>query len=153
MAEATAGDVTKVALTEIPDQRVVTALRTGEGNLKLIAWDVSNPVISRRQGDDDEPLTDNTAGPIREVSITAWEPDAFTVGDDVAVAVRTNAGDLKIISWAVLPSGDFTRSGDSGDLAGAADLVNISWSRISKRLVTAIRDGDNNLRLITWRGY
>ncbi|EKV01691.1 hypothetical protein Lepto7375DRAFT_3869 [Leptolyngbya sp. PCC 7375] len=153
LAEATAGDISKVDLTEIPGQRVVTAVRTGEGTLKLIAWDVSHPEFIHRQGDDDEPLNQNTAGPIREVSITAWEPDAFTPGDDVAVAVRTNAGDLKIISWSVLPSGDFTRSGDSGDLAGAANLVNISWSRISKRLLTAIRDEDNNLRLITWRGY
>ncbi len=153
LAEATAGAITDVALTQIPDQRVVTAVRTDEGTLKLIAWDIDDPTRIDRMGDDDEPLNQDTAGAVSDIDITAWNPDEFTFGEDIAVAVRTSSGDLKIIAWTVSVLGNFTRVGDSGTLAGAADLVNISWSNTSEKLVTAIRDDDNNLRLITWRGF
>lgn len=153
IASADAGAVTQIALTKITATRVVTAVRTEEGTLKLISWSAAQLGSIQRQGDDDEPLNQNTAGAVSEIALTRWEPDASTIGEDIAVAVRTGSGDLKIIAWAVGPSGNFTRVGDSGALAGAADLINISWSNTSDRLVTALRDDDDNFRIVTWRGF
>ena len=65
-------------------------------------------------------------------------------------AVRTQSGTLKLIAWNVSAAGAFTRTGDSGDQAGAATNIAIAANTTGNRFVTACRSGSGRLLLIAW---
>jgi hypothetical protein len=113
---------------------LITAVRTGAGNLKLISWrlDAGTGTITRLGDSDDQ------AG---EVGLIA-----LSVQGNVAVtAVRTGSGDLKLISWGVAEDGTtISRLGDSGSQAGAVSEIAMAGT------VTAVRAGNGNLKLISW---
>ena len=72
-------------------------------------------------------------------------------GEEWVTAVRTSAGDLKLLSWRVDAAGtSIQRAGDSGAAAGRASLIAIVPLR-EDRFVTALRAGDGRLMLIGWR--
>ena len=122
-----------------PDQ-VVTAVRPQNGNLKLIVWDTSSDGKTiTRLGD-----SGNQAG----------APDIIAVASlnlgRVITAVRTDAGNLKLICWGIFDGGKIvTRLGDSGNQAGITDLISLT-SVGSSQVVTAVRTNEKNLKLIVW---
>lgn len=68
----------------------------------------------------------------------------------IVTAVRTQAGTLKIIAWNVAAGGAITRTGDSGNLAGAATSLAIARNTTGSRFVTACRAANGSLLLISW---
>jgi hypothetical protein len=124
----------------------VTACRTGAGNLLLISWEVEADGEARRvrrRGD-----SRDQAGDARTIKIAALSDSLFVT------AVQTGAGELKLITWELRADNSLTRTGDSGEQAGA--VSEISLVRISPdtsgnhRVVTSVRAGDGELVLIGW---
>jgi hypothetical protein len=132
-----AGSVQDIAVARIADRRILTAVRTGEGTLKLISWNVSDSGSVSRRGD-----SGDQAGSARSIDIAR--------GQRLVTACRDGDGDLKLISWNVPDSGAISRAGDSGNQAGTASLVRIV-ALPPDLFLTACRDGDGDLKLISWR--
>ena len=127
--------------TNLSTYRLATAVRDGGGNLKVIAWDINDSGRVTRLGDDG-------AGAVSLVSATALSD--FTI----ATAVRDGGGNLKVIAWNVDGDGNVTRRGYDG--AGAVSLVSAAtvWHSSAEfpdtDVVTTVRDGGGNLKVIAW---
>lgn len=133
-----AGAVSEVAsIPGAQNGRVITAVRTADGTLKLISWQVSAAGALSRLGD-----SGNLAGAATSIDIAR--------GRLFVVACRTAAGTLKLISWNVSVAGAITRRGDSSDQAGNATNIKIA-SLGTTLFVTACRAEDGHLLLISWR--
>lgn len=136
-----AGDASSIDIAR--GSRVVTACRTASGTLKLISWDVTaNGTITRR-GD-----SGSLAGAATAIKIEAVSNTLFVT------ACRTGSGTLRLISWRLNANGSFTRLADSGNAAGAiseVSLLKLPFSGSAERVVTSVRDGDGDLKLIVWR--
>ena len=135
-----AGEVTAVAVCALSDSLVVAAMRNGSGNLELISWRLDSAGNFQRLGTAE-------AGGIWAVGITA-------IDHVRVVAVMQNASlNLELIVWDVAEGGDFTRRGE-GD-AGAVSAVAIAaWDgAIVNNVVTAMRNGSQDLELISWDLY
>jgi hypothetical protein len=132
-----AGTVSEIAsVTGAQNGRVITAVRTAQGALKLISWQVGAGPISRLGDSGDQ------AGAASNIDIAR--------GARVVTALRNGSTNLMLISWDVTANGTITRRGDSGNQAGTA--TNIKIVAISNTLfVVACRTGDGNLRLISWQ--
>jgi hypothetical protein len=128
-----AGAVSEIAIAE-----TVTAVRTGSGNLKLISWNVSP------DGKTIQRLGDREAGEATKIAISRFSPTRFVT------AVRAGNGRLKLIAYDVSSTGTITRTGDSGNLAGAVSDIALA-TPAQNNLVTAVRDGSRNLFVISWR--
>ncbi len=141
-SEISAGVVKDVRIVEPASNYVLVAVRGQDDELKLIAYNVLfNGGFSR--------VGEHTAGKIRALAMTTTRgPDRKAV-----TAVRTWDGDLKVIAWDI----QFSRNGATsvvrlGDAsAGAISAVSISRARNFNGVFTAVRDGDNQLRIIPWR--
>ena len=134
-----AGEASNLAIAKFGKH--VVACRTAAGNLKLISWDVSTAGSIVRRGD-----SGNQAGEASVIRLVALRDGTFLV------ACRTGAGALKLISWRLNDDGSLTRLADSGAAAGAVSeiaLVDVSGAG-GNRVVTAVRDGDGDLKLIAW---
>jgi len=145
-----AGEVSEIALTR-GLAGTVTAVRTGSGNLKLIAWDdgLGQGPIQR--------LTDssNQAGEATLINIQPVDPIGGEA--DLVTAVRTGAGNLKLIAWEAKQGGPIKRLGDSGDQAGKVKLIALSMPQRPPGIpdapfiaLTAVRTASGKLKLITW---
>jgi Metallo-peptidase family M12B Reprolysin-like len=136
-----AGEATLIRSALDPRGRVVTAVRDGSGDLKLITWGVSsNGATVQRLGD-----SGSAAGGIGGNSLAS-------LPDGVVSAVRTDSGTLKLIAWTVNASGSLTRRSDSGSQAGEASSINLI-SNIGVNgltMVTPVRTGSGTLKLIGW---
>jgi hypothetical protein len=142
-----AGEATMIrAVRESFVGHVITACRAGNGSLKLISWEISG------NGDTVTRLNDShtLAGAIGDNSLMS-RPDGKLIS-----AVRTAAGNLKLIGWKVDVAGKFTRTGDSeGQEAGAASLITLCQEGLGfepARIVTGVRTASNTLKLISWAG-
>lgn len=133
-----AGAVSEIAsVSGAQSGRVITAVRTSQGTLQLISWQVSGTGSIARLAD-----SGNQAGAASNIDIAR--------GSRVVTALRSGSGNLLLISWDVSATGTITRRADSGNQAGAAtDIKIIAVS--STLLVVACRTGDGNLRLISWQ--
>lgn len=69
------------------------------------------------------------------------------VDSTMVTAVRTAAGQLRLIAWRINDAGPVTRLGDSGETAGAASDIDIAKGA---RFVVACRDGSGHVKLISW---
>jgi hypothetical protein len=83
--------------------------------------------------------------------------EACNLGNNrVATAVRDSGGHLKLVSWTALSDGTITPSDEKVATSLTQPAVVLPVSEIamdslsSTRLVTAIRDSQDRLRLITW---
>ena len=133
-----AGTVSEIAATVgAQSGRVITAVRTAQGALRLISWQVSgsNPVA--RLGD-----SGDQAGAASSIDIAR--------GSRVVTALRDGSTNLMLISWDVTAAGAITRRGDSGNQAGTATAIKIV-AVTNTLFVTACRTGDGDLRLISWQ--
>lgn len=137
-----AGEVHEVALSLLADRKAVTAVRAGNGTLKLISWAVSSDFrVITRLGD-----SGTLAGAASLIEATATI-DASTL----VTAVRAGNGKLKLISWRLEANGSFTRLGDSGDQAGEVGVVAVSaLGNQSRIVVTAVRAANGRIKMIGW---
>lgn len=83
-----AGEATHINISQFDADRFVTALRAGNGKLKLIAFDVDGTGTIKRTGD-----SDDLAGAVSEVTLATPAQNNFTT------AVRDGRGHLKLITW------------------------------------------------------
>lgn len=131
-----AGGVSELDTAESSDgQRLVNAVRTVSGTLKLIAW---NAQLSRI-GD-----SANQAGEATLIQVARNRNS-----DRYVTACRIASGGLKLISWDVEASGAIARTGHSLNQPGAISIVQIA-AVANDFFVTAVRDG-TLLVLIGWR--
>jgi murein DD-endopeptidase MepM/ murein hydrolase activator NlpD len=142
MGQAAAGQVGVFDMAVLSQSRVVSGVQTSSGKLKVIVWDLaltnSNTVQTiTRRGD---------TGEVEPVSAIAMS--GTSESNQVAGAVRNAAGHLKVFYWDTDAGGAIKETAQTE--AGAASLVSIT--RFKKTtLLTAVRDGDNTLRLILWK--
>ena len=83
-----AGEATHINISQFTANRFVTALRAGNGKLKLIAFELDGTGRIRRTGD-----SGDQAGDVSEVALVIPAQDNFTT------AVRDGSGRLKLITW------------------------------------------------------
>ena len=139
LGEADAGVIRYVSLTRLgTSNRIATAVVDSSSNLKIITWLVaSNGTISR--------LQETSAGAVAQVEAISDREDRLYT------AVRDSNGNLKIISWDIHPSGFINRLSDASAGAVAFTRMAMFGTNVSDTvLVTAVRDGEGNLRLISW---
>lgn len=138
--------VNGIAAARLSFQRVVTAVRTNQGNLKLIVWRISNggqnvEVLGEWQPEDPED----------EVAIASSELSVVTMNAGQAVAVaRDGDGRLLLTNWGIDEDGQIiTQPGDSG---AAGDVVTefAAARPFIGRLVTAVRTSEGRLVLQNW---
>ena len=116
---------------------VVTAFRDESGSLKLIAWRISADGQVVRKGS-------ATAGAASLVDLTPARRG------HVVVSVRDSDSNLRMIGFHVDGDGKIARVGT--DRAGQIDRVAASYIERdgNEFLLTAVRDNDDKLRLISW---
>lgn len=132
-----AGGVSEIDTVESSDgRRVVNAVRTLSGTLKLIAWDAD---LLTRIGDSG----------VQAGEATLIEVARNRNSDRCVTACRTASGTLKLISWDVSPTGAVVRRGDSGNQADAVSIVRLA-AVSNDFFVSAVRVG-TQLLLIGWR--
>jgi len=90
----------------------------------------------RRQGD-----SANLGGGVSAIAAVRHQTQ------QVITAVRTESNTLKLISWRVNNDGSVSRTGDSGDAAGAASHIDIARAQ---KYVTVCRTAGGNQKLISW---
>ena len=134
-----AGGVSEVDTAQSSDgQRVVNAVRTLSGTLRLIVWDAG--LLARRGDSADQ------AGEATLIQVARNRDSGRFV-----TACRTASGTLKLISWDVGATGSVSRKGDSGNQGGGADLSVVRLAAVSPSFfVTAVREGAL-LLLAGWR--
>ena len=133
-----AGGVSEIDTVESSDgQRIVNAVRTLNGTLKLIAWDAD---LLDRIGD-----SGTQAGEATLIQVARNRNS-----DRCVTACRTSIGKLKLISWDISATGTFVRRGDSGNQAGAVSIVRLA-AVSNDFFVTAVRAETGQLLLIGWR--
>lgn len=127
-------EISGVAIDSPNNIHIVTAVRDLSKRLRLISWDVDNLGGIRR---DNAP--DLNHGKATSIELTL-------VGDNLVACMRNDGGDLFLISWTL----QLEKRADSKDLAGETDLVRI-LTLGEDSFLTACRDGNGRLKLITWR--
>jgi hypothetical protein len=115
----------------------VTAFKDEAGGLKLIAWRVSADGQVVRKGS-------ATAGAASLVDL------APARSGHVIASVRDSDGNLRMIGFHVDSNGEIARVGT--DRAGQIDRVVSSYIERdgNEFLLTAVRDSDETLRVISW---
>jgi Pregnancy-associated plasma protein-A len=133
------GEVSGVDVAHVADGRVVTAVRTAGGNLKLIVWDISaDGAQVTRKGEFE-------AGPATDIKVCGFAIDL------VVTALRDDNDDLKLIAWQINANGEIERKGSASSDA----IQSLAMCRISidyaEYVVTAVRENDDNLKIIAWQ--
>lgn len=141
--EGHAGAVDAVDVTTRGDegQFAVTAVRDQAGDLRVIAWEVTD------DGTRIERRGTGTAGTVAEARIAP----VVRGGLSTVVACRDGAGRLRLLDWQLSQDGR-TVSRWGGALAGPASRVAVTSTTDSGRdyLLTACADSTGDLKLITW---
>lgn len=142
-----------IALQVLSSSEVLTAVRTEDGDLKLIGWHTS-------KGEKITRAASAEAGEVSEIAMTMvvrrQNPPQSPIRRAVT-AVRDGSGRLKLISWDIAPNLEsITRLKDSGTDAGAATNITIvsgvtSAVTLAPVVLTAVRAANGDLKLITWR--
>ncbi len=134
-----AGTAPEITLANRSNRLLVTAVRTGNGRLRLITWRVNLDGSVARRGD-----SGNQAGTASQIDLARVSSSRFVV------ACRTASSNLRLISWSINTAGTVSRRGDSGNQAGQASLNRI-LALSSTIMLTASRISSGRLRLISWR--
>ncbi|MDC0434841.1 hypothetical protein OAM69_04270 [bacterium] len=125
------GEIQEVALTVLNDNRLLTAVKTKNSKLKVIAWDVS-----------DDGMTLDRRGSWT----SSGEPELIKIsraGDGRAiVAFRNEDENLEVMSFRVNAQGDVTKLSEV--VRGRINALDHDGFR------SVMRDDDNNLRVIDW---
>ena len=140
--DISAGVVKEVQIVEAATDHVLVAVRGQDDELKMIAYSVTPTGAFVRRAD-------ATAGKISALAMAA------TGGADrkAVTAVRDAAGNLKVIAWDIqfAPNGTVSvaRLGDAS--AGPVSAVSISRASAFNGVFTAVRDSNNDLKVIPWK--
>lgn len=148
--EHVAGGVTEISLAFLTTSQFVTAVRLTNNKLKLIVWKILDGHLIDRRGE-------YTAGAITKVS--AISTGALGNGSGLVTAVRLKSGGfLKLIAWWI--SNDGLTVERRGSAVGEAIIqvaivhsgqyAEVGFTNVQDVVVTAVRDGDGNLKLISW---
>ncbi|RKG56266.1 M23 family metallopeptidase [Corallococcus sp. AB011P] len=148
--DASAGAATSIAMAHpgsSSTRDVVTALRDGSGNLKLIAWRVASNGSIERKGE---------AG--GDADATEINLAALPEGLGVVSAFRDSTGHLKVSTWETSATQDTVtrRSNGFGEEATKVALTPILNGRVDgdvnrfTGVVTAVRTPSGNLSLTAW---
>jgi hypothetical protein len=138
VAEALAGEASAVAVAGLGGGEVLTACRDGSGDLLLIGW-LAGPGEISRAGD-----SGGQAGEVSEVALAV-------LGRRAVTAVRDGGDNLLMITWDV-PPGLASITRPFPESAGAGEVTAIAITPLrADLLVTAVRNGSDNLELISWR--
>ena len=116
---------------------VVTALRDGDGNLKLVAWMISNSGQVTRRGE-------AVAGPVKEIAMTPL-PD----GNGVITLTRGKQDDFKLVAWEMTGSLGLIRRGDI-EAGAIRDMAVTTTQADFMGVVSATTGSDRKLKLIAW---
>jgi hypothetical protein len=133
-----AGAVSEIA-SLATGSRIITAVRAGNNNLKMILWNTDSLGGVQRLSPSDDP---NSAGAATSISLTQ-------AGNNFVTAMRNGSGNIFLISWQFAANGQLTRKNDSASLAGEASIIKVIGLSTT-RILTACRDGSGNLKLILW---
>jgi hypothetical protein len=137
-----AGEADLVTATALNPDLIVTAVRNGSGKLLLIVWRLeADGTLSRLNHED------NQAGEFDEIALAGLD------SSHVVTAVRNGSGNLQVIGWTIDTNGTVTRwavDGSAGEISAIAIAV-LDGDGPTRDIVTAVRDGSNNLLLIAWR--
>lgn len=141
-AQRSAGRITHLDMATIAgiDRKAVTALRDGDGNLKLIAWDIKVA--------NDGSVSVERLGQAQAGRVTALAVARARNFSGVFTAVRDSAGKLKLTAWKLSSDGQrFTRGGSvtAGTATSEIDVLPLAAG-----VAAAVRDGDGKLRVMTW---
>ena len=136
-----AGEVqTPPVLLSLGNGVLLSVVVTKPGSLKLISWRIHDDGSIERLKD-----SGNQAGTVKS------RPAVVEAANGVVVTALSDSDNrLKLISWQVSPNGTITRRGDSGSQAGEIRSIGHSIARTGSMYVTAVPDGDANLKLISW---
>lgn len=140
VSDANAGLVSALDLARLRRDCVVTAVRTFQGTLKLIVWQIVDEgnVLDAKL----ERLGDIEGGAIDDVALTAASTTRLFT------AARSDAGTLEVGSWNVSANGMALTAGatGTGGITGAVAIASLTESRI----VVAVRAAGGTLKLIVW---
>ena len=122
-------------------QAAVVAVRDAQGKLRIIAFELSSKgdIVARRDTE--------VAGEISAVDIDTTPQS----GSNVVTTVRDASGFLRLIAWSCDPRGNNLRRGSASDAGnvGAFSAVG-ARSFDTDILLTAMKDGQGELKLIYW---
>jgi len=142
MSQALAGEITSLDLALLSSTRLATSVVTSAGQLKVIVWgltlDAKKTVtaISR--------LSDT--GDVERVTEAALSKTS--VLNQLAAAVRTAAGNLKVFFWSTDASGKIQELAQQE--AGPASRVTLRQFK-KTTLMSAVRLNDDALRVTVWK--
>lgn len=134
--------VNGIATARLSIQRVVTAVRTNQGRLKLIVWRISN------NGQTVEVLGESTADD--EFPIASSELSVVTMNGGQAVTVARDANNrLLVTNWSINQEGIVNQEGDSG--SAGDHVTEFAATRLAiGRLTVAVRTATGRLVLQNW---
>ena len=146
-----AGEARLINILALSSNLFVTAVQTGPGNLRLIAWRLENTGELIRRAD-----SGDQAGAVKEISLVQVSPESLG-NHRVVTAVRGGDGTLLLISWRIATDGSsITRLSFGHGLAGSADSIRVATTA-GGQIVTAVRGSLKNtnpptgdLILISW---
>jgi hypothetical protein len=137
-----AGNADLITATVLEPDLVVTAVRNASGDLLLIVWRLeSDGTLSRLNHENAQ------AGEIDEIGLVTLD------ASNVITAVRNGSEHLQIIGWHIDTNGSVTRwvtDGHAGDVSALA-VAALGGTGSTRDIVTAVRDGSDQLLLIVWR--
>ncbi|HKX60401.1 MAG TPA: M23 family metallopeptidase [Verrucomicrobiae bacterium] len=139
VTDAFAGAASSISVTALTPTRLVTGVRTGQGTLRLIAWAFNGATLDR--------LGEATASPIIKAGIVTVSTN------QVAAAMRTDTGHLKVIQWRLSDDAEsmaFEREVTAGPILDLASPVVSNFSG-STNVFTAVITQDGNYKNIVWR--
>jgi hypothetical protein len=128
---------TELAITKTRENQLLTAIRTQEGRLKLISWQV------RREGSI-LPLSDSGESGQEVTNIT------LARGKQIITAYSTDSKNLQLASWAVKKDGAIEHIKGSSPQPEVVNEIKIAM--ISNTVfVTVCRTNEDYMKLISWR--
>ncbi len=144
IGEATGGSIKHFDLLALSSSRLVGAVQTANDRLKLIVWDVgigglttgNTSAVSLNRVGDAEGL-----GSITELALAAKD------SQQIATAVRTSDGTVKLIVWDVLTNGMIERRGDVTGEEGTQ--IDLSFFK-TKAYALGFRTASGKLRLMAY---
>lgn len=139
-ATETGGAISEIDTALVRAGRLATAVRDGDGKLKIIVWDIedSGDKITRRGS--------GTGGTIGKVAICGLGANL------VATAVSTFSSELELIIWRIEENGDVTRLGEAtaaGQITDVAACI-ARYDMAANYMATAVRQTDGTLRVDAW---
>ncbi len=142
VADKTAGKISTLDVATIggTDKKTVTAVRTQNGGMKIIVWDI-------------QVANNGTASVVRlgEASTGAVSQIALSRAKNfngVYAAVRDSNANLKVVPFKISTNGQTVTRGKSGT-AGAIQGY-LSVAPLAQGVAAGVRDSNGKLTMITW---